>query len=130
MATVQEIRDGLKVRLATIDGLRAHAGMPPDINSPAAVVFRRTTDFDSSTDSDDLTMGITMFVSLATEGAQEKLDAYLAGEGASSVRAAIDGDPTLGGVVDWCRVASVEADRVTEWATRKYLSADIVVEVG
>lgn len=131
MATVQQIRDGLKARLDTISGLNAHAQMPvPSINSPAAVVFRRSTDFDSSTDSDDLTFGITVFIDLARQSAQDELDAYTAGEGANSIRAAIDADPTLGGVVDWCRVAQVESDRVTEWSNVRCLSADIVVQVG
>lgn len=131
MATVQQTREGIRDRLATIAGLRPYAVMPEDINAPAAVVYRRTTEFDTSTDSDDLTMAVTLFVEWTnTRTAQEALDAYTAGEGASSVRRAIDGDPTLGGAVDWCRVASVEADRITEWAGRKYLSADVVIEVG
>jgi hypothetical protein len=131
MATVQEIREGIKVRLDTIVGLRAHAGMPANVNAPAAVVSRRSTAFDSSTDSDDLTFAVTVMVEHPEDpGSQVKLDAYLAGEGASSIRLAIDGDPTLGGVVDFATAVSVGRDRIVEWAGIKYLAADVVVEVG
>jgi hypothetical protein len=133
MATVAQVREGIRVRLATITGLRTHAVMPAALNAPAAVVFRRTTTFDTSMDgeSDDLTCGITLFVEFGNERtAQEALDAYLAPAGALSVKAAVDGDPTLGGVVDFARVAGAEADRIVEWSNIKYLAADLVVEVG
>lgn len=130
MATVQQIREELRVRLATISGLRPHANLPDDIVSPAAVVFRSATVFDSSTDSDDLQFAVTVFIDWTDARRQEKLDAYTAGEGASSIRLAIDADPTLGGVVDWCRVARVEPDRIAEYSSKKYLAADIIVDVG
>lgn len=133
MATVAEVREGIRVRLATIDGLRTHAVMPATLNAPAAVVSRRSTTFDTSMDgeSDDTTYAITVFIEYTDEPtAQRKLDAYLAPAGATSIRAAVDGDPTLGDMVDWARVARVERDRITEWAGVKYLAADLVVEVG
>jgi hypothetical protein len=131
MATVQQIREAIKVRLDTIVGLRAHAGMPANVNAPAAVVSRRSTAFDTSTDSDDLTFAVTVMVEHPEDpSSQVKLDAYLAGEGASSIRLAIDGDPTLGGVVDFATAVSVGRDRIVEWAGIKYLAADVVVEVG
>jgi hypothetical protein len=135
MATVQQIRAGIKARLDTIAGLRTHANMPDIINPPAAVVARRTTTFDTTLDgeSDDLTFAVTVFVEWATTRAQEQLDAFTAGEGTSSIRVAINGDPTLGGTVDWSQVTSVERDRAVEWPPMSkvtYLAADVIVEVG
>lgn len=131
MATVDQVRDGLKARLDTISGLNAHARMPNTLNVPAAVATRRSTAFDSSFESDDWTFAVTVFVRYTDEPtAQTHLDAYLAGSGASSVKAAIEGDPTLGGVVDYAAAVRVERDRIVEWAGIKYLAADVVVEVG
>jgi hypothetical protein len=135
MASVQDIRAGIKARLDTISGLRAHGAMPDQINPPAAVVSRRSTTFDSTLDgeSDDLTFAVTLFVAWVTDRAPEQLDAYLAGSGASSVRAAVLADPTLGGTVDWAHVTGVERDRAVEWPPNSgamYLAADVVIEVG
>jgi hypothetical protein len=132
MATVQQIRTGIKTRLDTIDGLRAQASWTDSVNSPAAIVVRRSTEFDTSFDaeSDDYGFAVTVLIKLSNQRAQETLDAYLAGSGASSIRAAINGDPTLGGVVDFARAASVGRDRIVEWAGIKYLAADVVIEVG
>jgi hypothetical protein len=135
MATIQEIRAGIKARLDTIAGLRAHANMPGTINAPAAVVARRSTEFDTTLDgqSDDLTFAVTVFVEWTTDRAQEKLDAYTASGGASSIRVAINGDPTLGGVVDFAAAVSVGRDRPVEWppgSNQTYLAADVVIEVG
>jgi hypothetical protein len=133
VASVQDIREGISARLDTIAGLRAHALMPAVINSPAAVVSRRSTAFDSTMggESDDLTFAVTVFIEWTDERtAQLKLDSYLGASGATSIKASVEADPTLGGVVDYTRVATVERDRIVEWAGSKYLAADLVIEVG
>lgn len=132
MATVAQIRDGLKTRLDTISGLRGHARMPATLNPPAAVAYRRSTTPDATMDgADDWLFAITVFVQYTDEPtAQTNLDAYLAPSGANSIRAAIDADGTLGGVVDYAVVQRIEADRIVEWSGIKYLAADLVIEVG
>jgi hypothetical protein len=133
MATIAQIRDGLKARLDTIPGLRAHATMPDVLTGPAAVVSRRSTTFGTTMDgeSDDLTCAVTLFIQYTGERvAQTSLDTYLGPTGANSVKAAVDGDPTLGGVVDYAEVVSAERDRIVEWAGIKWLAADLVVQVG
>jgi hypothetical protein len=134
MATVAEIRNGIKTRLDTIDGIQSYAVLPGDINAPAAVVSRRSTQFDSTFGgaSDDLTFAVTVFVHWVgvERDAQEKLDTYLAPTGATSVKAAIEGDPTLGNKVDYARVSSVEQENIREWGGIRYLAADLIVEVG
>ena len=135
MATTQQIRAGIKARLDTISGLRAHTNPPDQIDGTSAVVFRRTTTFDSTLDgeSDDLTFAVTVFVPWTTDRAQEQLDPFTAGSGTSSVRVAINGDPTLGGVVDWCHATGVERDQIVEWPVNsgiKFFTADVVIQVG
>jgi hypothetical protein len=136
MATVQEIREGIDDRLATIAGLRHSANVPKSPN-PApegghAYVKRRTTTFGVSMDGeDDVTFAVTVVVSWAEQQkAQVALDQYLASTGAKSIKAAIDADPTLGGIVDYAHATQVEDERITVFVGVEYLAADIVVEVG
>jgi hypothetical protein len=132
MATNEQIREGLAVRLETISGLNVYRKAPGSITVPAAVVRRRQTQYDVTLDgADDTTWGITLFVQFANlEVAHEALDAYLDTAGASSIVAAVHADPTLAGVVDFARVASAEGERVINYAGIDYLSVEFVVEVG
>jgi hypothetical protein len=50
--------------------------------------------------------------------------------GDESISAAIQTDPTLGGVVDYSRVVSAEGERVTTYAGINYLSVDFNLEIG
>lgn len=106
MASVSAIRDGIKTRLQTITGLRVHDIIPEDVQPPAAVVVPAGGAFDATMGrgSDDMVFEIRLAVSDAvTRAAQDALDAYLAGSGASSIKAAVDGN--LGGAVHFARVA-------------------------
>jgi hypothetical protein len=132
MATVQEIREGIDDRLATIAGLRHSPNVPGVVNPPHAFVKRRQTTFGVSMDGeDDVTFAVTVLVSWADQTtAQEALDEYLASTGAKSIKAAIDADPTLDGVVDFAHATVVEDERIVAYYGTDYLAADIVVEVG
>jgi len=132
MATNAQIREGLAVRLETISGLNVYRKAPGNVIVPAAVVRRRLIQYDVTLDgADDTTWGITLFASYANlEVAHETLDAYLDPAGASSVVAAVHAEPTLGGVVDFARVASAEGERLINYAGIDYLSVEFVVEVG
>jgi hypothetical protein len=132
MATVQEIREGIDDRLATIAGLRHSPNVPAVVNPPHAFIKRRQTVFGVSMDGeDDTTFAVTVLVSWADQvNAQETLDEYLASTGAKSIKAAIDADPTLGDIVDFAHATLVEDERITVFGGVEYLATDIVVEVG
>jgi hypothetical protein len=132
VATTADIRDGLADRLETISGLRVYRYYPGQINTPAAVVSRRQTRYDQTIDgAEDYTFAVTLFVQKGEDvTAQKALDLYLDPAGTSSVVAAIHGDPTLGGVVDFSRVVSAERDGLVEYAGVEYVSCELLVEVG
>lgn len=132
MATNEQIREGLAVRLETITGLNVYRKPPGNITVPAAIIRRRTTTYDVTLDgADNTTWGIALFVAFANiEVAQGALDAYLDTAGASSVAAIVHADPTLGGVVDFARVASADGERVINYAGVDYLSVEFTVEIG
>lgn len=132
MATVRDIREGIDDRLATISGLRHSAVVPSTLNPPHAFVKRSATTFGVSMDGeDDVTFAITIAVDWTNpRTAQQALDEYLAGTGVKSIKAAIDEDSTLGGVVDYAHVTTAEEDRIFTFGGTEYLAADLVVEVG
>lgn len=133
MASIAAIRDGLKTRLATVTGLYTHDTVPDAVNPPAAIVGLPTTvayDFTFRAATTRFTFPVRVLVGRAAEAeAQDKLDGYLSADGATSIRAAIDGDPTLGGVASTSRVTAATGLGVYEVGATPYLGADLLVEV-
>jgi hypothetical protein len=107
-----QVRDGLKTRLQTITGLRVYDLIPEPVTPPCAVVGQLdlTFDIDNARGLDQANVDVYVIVQRFSERAgQDKLDAYLAGSGSSSIKTAIEGDRTLGGVVNTLRVTSAES---------------------
>ena len=107
-----QVRDGLKTRLETISGLRAYDLIPDTVTPPAAVVGQLdfTFDIDNARGLDQAQVDVLVIVQRFSErSGQNLLDTYLAGSGATSIKAAIEGDRTLGGVVNTLRVTGAEA---------------------
>ena len=67
-----------------------------------------------------------------TEKVQRALDAYLGvGAGESvSIAGAIDADPTLGGVVEWCVPVAVTQYSRVDYAAVNFFGATVVCQVG
>lgn len=107
-----QVRDGLKTRLQTITGLRVYDLIPEIPTPPCAVVGQLdfTFDIDNARGLDQANVDIYVIVQRFSERAgQDKLDAYLAGSGSSSIKTAIEGDRTLGGTVNTLRVTGAES---------------------
>lgn len=133
MSTVSQIRTALAATLATIDGLTAHATVPGQINPPCAVIRRRSGPQEDTLRGQTVSyvFTATLFCGAADDrSAQDTLDAYVSHDGAPSVFAAINSNPTLGDVVDYAQVDNVEADQLIEYAGVMYLGAEVVIGVG
>ena len=106
MASVVALREALRVRLATISGLRTYAVMPAKPEPPAASVALRSAEFGIDWDGNTRYLfDVWLYVNSAElTRAQSALDAYLGTDGAQSVKAALEGDQGLGGIADWVRV--------------------------
>ena len=128
------IRDGIKTRLGTISGLRSFDTVPESVNEfPAAVVKPSSGELDPAFGDAGpvLIFVITILVTrqdLAT--AQDALDPYLDVTGASSIRAAIEGDPTLNSSCDSCRVTRFAEYGAHEHAGILLLGVNIYLEVN
>lgn len=131
--TVTDLRNGLATRLGTITGLRVSAVIPDQINPPLAIVALDGITFDRAfhRGMDEYRFLITVVVGRAAErSAQNRLDAYLAPTGAGSVKTAIEGDTSLGGIAQTLRVTEMTGLATVSQAEDTYLTATFVVVVN
>ena len=132
MATLTEIRTGLATRCATISGLRTSATMPEQPQPPVAIVQPETVQYDLNARNGltQYNMIVTVVVSRAdARSAQNKVDEFVAPTGSSSIKAAIEGDRTVGGKVNTLRVVSVSNYTMLDTLEVPYLGVDFSVEV-
>jgi hypothetical protein len=100
-ATVNQIATGLATRLATISGLRTYTYQPEQLNPPFAFPTLEQVTYHKAMGGGDVVMDWTIAVIVGRytdRTAHNLLDTYLSYSGATSVREAIEGDRTLGGV--------------------------------
>ena len=133
MASLSSIRSGLSTRLATISGLSVYSYVPDSIEPPTAVVgVMSSVDYDStmSRGSDSYEIPLYLYVSrVDAELSQDSLDEFLAGSGSSSIKQAIEGDVTLGGVVSSARVVEASNYGVYTINSIDYLGVEFSVEI-
>lgn len=108
--TIAEIMQGIEARLATISGLRVAEYVPNQVNPPQAYVgvppiprYHATMGMGRF----EIEPTVTVLVSANLDRAgQLQLAGFANPTGDTSIRAAIEGDKTLGGKVDDCFVVS------------------------
>jgi hypothetical protein len=130
MATMSELRAALAVRLATITGLRTSATLPDQPAPPQAVVYPDRVLYDTALGrgSDEYTFIVLVIVGrIAERSAQTSLDAYCNPSGATSIKAAIEGDSTLGGKAFDCRVTEMRGQSSLTIGDATYLTAEFSV---
>jgi len=131
-ATVSGIRSGLATRLATIAGLRVSATIPDQPNPPQAVVSLDSVDYDKAFNRghDEYRWTLTLIIGRVSERtAQDRMDYFLAPSGSSSIKTAIEGDPSLGGSATAVRVTSVTGIQSVTVGDITYLAASLAVLV-
>lgn len=131
-SSLPTIRDALKTRLATITGLRCYDVVPAKPELPAGVVGIPESVTYNLTFGGGATwiLPIRVYVSNADpRSAQEALDLYIAPTGTKSIKAAIEGDISLGGAVDTCRVTQARNYGVFPIADIDHLGCEFVVEI-
>jgi hypothetical protein len=102
-ATVSQVAEGLKARLATVTGLRTFSYQPEQVNPPVAFPVLDSIDYHRAFGGGDVQMRFTIIVIVGRyldRVAHTNLDGFLSFSGATSLRAAIEGDKTLGGVAE------------------------------
>ena len=130
MASVSSIRNGLATRLGTITGLRTSAFMPDNPNPPIAVVMPSSVSYDDTFKRGMQTYVFNVLVIVGRvdeRTAQSNLDAYVSSTGTSSIKRAIEGDKTLGGVVFDTRVSEMRNYGQLPVGEVTYLTAEFTV---
>lgn len=128
--SITNIRSGLKTNLGSISGLQVSEYMRSNPTPPVVWVMGPETIEYVPTVS--VLMVVQVFVGAVTDqGAQVKLDGYLADSGASSIKAAIESDRTLGGACSDCEVVRTSGYKPYKLSGRQdlVLGADFDVEV-
>lgn len=127
------VMDAIGARLVGVTGLRVYDYAADAAAPPAAIVsLPSSVEYDSTAGRgvDRIVIPVTVLVGKVSErAARDKLGAYIAGEGASSIKSAIEGaGGNLGGVAQTVRVTGSTVDVVTIGAV-EYLGASFDVEV-
>lgn len=102
-ATVSQVANGIKVRLATVSGLRTFSYQPEQLNPPVAFPVIESVEYHRAFGGGDVRMRFMVFVIVGRyldRVAHTNLDGFLSYSGATSLRAAMEGDTTLGGVAE------------------------------
>ena len=136
-AGLAEIRAALAAQIeAAGTGLRVSTYAQGSISPPAAVVLPAQgtfIDYDVTFEPGvaNYVMRVVLLVSEGSDrAATELLDSYLEPASPVSIRAIIEADPTLGGVVDWANAKAAQRYGMLEWAGLQYLAAEVLVEIG
>ena len=99
--TPTAVRQGLATALDTIAGLRCFDYVPDGLPTPAAIVEPLEITYHEANVSTGLNYYrayvLVIVGRMSDRSSQDRIDAYLANTGSSSIRAAIEADRTLGG---------------------------------
>jgi len=130
MAKLTDIRQALADKMGNVYGLRSSATMPDAPRPPQAVILpdRIEYDLDMARGADTFFFLVTVIVGRADDrAAQNNLDQFVSGT--DSIKAAIEADMTLGGVVNFARVTEMTNYRQINVGDTIYLGAEFEVEV-
>lgn len=129
-ASLSDIRAGMAANLATLDGIQVSPYMLASPTPPALHIIPASIEYDQAMARgvDLLVFTVQVFVALGLDqAAQIKLDEYLAPTG---IKAALESDRTLGGVVADVRVSGLSSYDVVALPDRgQMLAASFRVEV-
>ena len=133
--TFPQVRAALAAYLTSSIGLRATANRFGQVNPPCAVILPETGRLISYAQTfDGETNYYLQAVLLVSEGdsasGQDLLDGYLSPTGNGSVNAAVQADPTLGGVVSYAAVIQATGYGIRNWNGVDYLSCSLSCNIG
>ena len=127
MAGLIAIREALAKNLEAIPNVQTSAWILANPTPPTLYVLPDEVQYDKvfGRGHDDNLLRVQALVGVPGDiSAQRKLDEFLEPAGASSVKAAVEADPRLGGLVDDLRVTSCESYRIyAQPDQRQYLGA-------
>lgn len=132
MAELSAIRTALAEKIGSIIGLRTAATVPDQVNPPIAVIIPERVTYDEA-----YARGLVVYTfivqvvvgKVSERTAQNRLDGFVNPTGATSIKAAIEADKSLGGVVFDSRVTEMTTYTVVQIGDIAYLSCEFRVTV-
>ena len=112
--TATEIRNALATAISDAIPLNAQPYLQSSLNPPCAVVLRGPITYDEAMDGGVhfWTFLVRVYVASVSDiGAQMNLDDYLAAEGDLSLKAALEVDTSLGGIVSAVHVTEATGEQ-------------------
>lgn len=131
-ASVGAVATAIATRLGTVSGLRTFAFTPDQLNPPVAYPVLESVDYHEAFGGGDVVMAWTV-VLVASRWSERTsyatLDAWMSYDGAQSIRAAIESDRTLGGVVQTCLLSSSASIGSVSQGEAEFLSVEFSLTV-
>jgi hypothetical protein len=132
MAEMSAIRTALASKIGTISGLRTAATVPDQVSPPIAVIIPERVTYDEA-----YARGLVVYTfivqvvvgKVSERSAQNRLDGFVNPTGTTSIKAAIEADKSLGGVVFDSRVTEMTTYTVVQIGDIAYLSCEFRVTV-
>jgi hypothetical protein len=133
--TFTAIRQALAAYITATTGLRASANRQSQVIPPMAIVLPVTATFITYSEtfdgSCDLSLRALILASMSdTSDGMDTIDPYLSTTGTQSLWAAVQKDPTLGGVVQWCIVREVSGYGMMNNGGIDYMAASVICDLG
>jgi hypothetical protein len=131
MSTVAQIRTALAAAVNGVGGLPGYARYPGQFAKASMVVRRRGTRYGATFNGrSEMSMAVSIYVPLADlDTAQDTIDAALSETGTASVPAALQVDPSFGGVVRGSTVTDAVEEGQVEISGIPYLVATVNLTV-
>lgn len=130
--SVGTIATALETALSTISGLRTVPYLADTVSPPVAMVAIDTVDYHGAFGGGDVMHTFTVFLILSRVNDRASITAmedYMSQAGTTSVRAAIEADLTLGGVVSTLVVTKAGPPAAITINGAEYISLPFTVEV-
>lgn len=131
-ASLAEASTALGAALDTIAGLRVIDHPTDSYNPPCAVIEPNRVDYHGAFSTGLVTYTFTVTVLVARTVDRlvlDRIDPYIAPTGASSVKAVVESDQTLGGVVQAVKVGSAAQIVTYQTADASYFGGQIEVTI-
>ena len=129
--SLSDIRKGLAINIATIQGLRVAEVIPDNPSPPIAVISLGAVQYDGAFHGGLVTYNFIVSVivgRVAEREAQRRLDVYIS-TGANSFKAAVESDKTLNGSSYDVRVTELSNIGAVSLNDATYLAADFSIQV-
>lgn len=130
--SASDIHAALRTSLATVPGLRVADHLPEQIAPPLAVIQLESVQYHRAMQggSSEWQFLVALIAGrMGDRAAQVQLDGWIAYSGTTSIRAAIESDPTLGGTCQTLIVNEMVSVRPLSLGDASYLSCEFSVTV-